>query len=400
MGKPGFPEGHRYARPVLSTVKEELRRSLRRLGAPRSGNDAPAPHRAPPGELDEAFLHRIYRELLDRPADPPGLAHWGRFLSDGGQRADVVLALATSDEYTNRLVRRHFVLPDLKGLRPDHFRVLPALTGGGEVAVYTAETPADFDWVENAILDNGYYDRPGIWGFSIDPDKQLMAEMLTAFGADRALDLGCANGPVMRCLYDLGAYAEGVEISQAAIRRAFPEIAERIHCGDLLAMDLEPYDLVYGLDIFEHFNPNRLGEYLTKLAALVRDDGFVYANVPAFGEDPQFGTVFDLFLETWVRDRADGRNFSMLQVDDDGYPMHGHLVWAATEWWQSRFEAVGFRREPEIERALHDTYDAALEQISLARKAYYVFSKQAPAAAVDSVVDRVRSRPAALLAGA
>ena len=80
--------------------------------------------------------------------------------------------------------------------------------------------------------------------------------------------------------------------SSAASRRP-----DRIHQGDLLTLPLAgPFDLVYGLDIFEHLNPNRLDDYLARVAALLADGGYLYAALPAFGDDPVFGLVFPMYL--------------------------------------------------------------------------------------------------------
>jgi hypothetical protein len=335
-----------------------------------------------PGTHDQAeFIQRIYQELLGRPADPSGLEHCTNLLEAGADQVDVMLEIVRSEEYEHRVVRSHMVLPDLTTLRPDRYRQVAPIgsdPAGALVPVFVAEKPEDFDWLEGAILEFDYYERPGIWTLGVDQDKRLMAELLATFQSRRALDLGCAGGAVMECLDDLGIYAEGLEISRAAIRRAQPHIAARIHCADLLEADLAPYDLVFGLDIFEHFNPNRLGTYLKRIAELVADGGFLFANIPAFGDDPVFGEVFDIFLDEWREAARLGRPFSLLQVDDDGYPLHGHLVWAASQWWQQQFEQVGLRRETELERQLHERFDTAIENVSLARKSFYVFSKREP----------------------
>jgi 2-polyprenyl-3-methyl-5-hydroxy-6-metoxy-1,4-benzoquinol methylase len=328
---------------------------------------------------DTAFVERVYRELLLRPPDPTGLAWNLQRLDAGADRLDVVLDLVNSEEYQHQVVRRHVTLPDLKVLRPDRYRLEPkagkAPDADDGVPVFVAQDPSDLDWLEDRILEFGYYERPGIWTLGVDEDKRLMADLLASLDPTRALELGCASGAVIQCLDDAGIYAEGVEISRSAIRRARPDVAERIHCGDLLGLDLERYDLVYGLDIFEHFNPNRLGEYLTAIADLVADGGLLFANIPAFGTDPVFGEIFDLFLDEWREADRAGRPFSLLQVDDEGYPMHGHLIWATSAWWQEQFEQVGLRREIETERMLHRRFDADLERISIARKSFLVFSK-------------------------
>jgi hypothetical protein len=79
------------------------------------------------------------------------------------------------------------------------------------------------------------------------------------------------------------------------------------------------------------------------------------------------------------------RLFRHIEVDDKGYPVLGHLVWAGSEWWEERFAAAGLHREPDVERALHRRFDAELEETS-ARKAFYVFSRDADAPRVQEII--------------
>jgi hypothetical protein len=265
-------------------------------------------------------------------------------------------------------------------------------TTGQPILVFEAAGPADYDWLEAQIVQNGYYERPGVWNFGVDVDKRVMAEIVASFDPERALELGCAAGAVIECLEDLGVRAEGIEISAMAIARASSSVRSRIHTGDLLALDLPTsYDVVFGLDVFEHLNPNRIDAYAEHLAAITRAGGYLFCNIPAFGPDPIFGTVFPLYLDRWRREAEAGRHFSTLHVDDLGYPLHGHLIWADTTWWARRFEAQGFGREVEIERALHRKYDVYMDKRSRARKAYYVFSKQIDVATSRSVVERIEA---------
>ena len=227
----------------------------------------------------------------------------------------------------------------------------------------------------------------------------MVAEILAAFAPARALELGCAAGAVLQCLLDYGVAAEGVEISEMAIARAPESVRPRIHQGDLLSLDLSRpagsaderrgYDLIFGLDVFEHLNPNRLDAYIVRLAELVEAGGFVFCNIPAFGDDPVFGTVFPPYLERWEQDAAAGRPFSTLHVDDLGYPIHGHLTWADATWWRECFERRGFRREIEIERALHAKYDRHMKLRSPARCAYFVFAKGEPGSRREDVIRQI-----------
>ena len=139
-------------------------------------------------------------------------------------------------------------------------------TNASNISAFQARSATDFDWLEDAILGNNYYEHPGVWVLGADADKRVVAEMLASFGALRTLELGCASGAVLDCLEQLGVTAEGVEISSMAIERASPSTRARIHHGDLLTLDLPgEYDLLFGLDVFEHLNPNRLNRYVDRI---------------------------------------------------------------------------------------------------------------------------------------
>lgn len=323
----------------------------------------------------DAILDRVYRRLLQREPDPIGRASYGAALRSGLDAADVAFSLVESEEYVNRLLRRHTHLPNLRARRPDRFETVP-VAGGAAMDVFRVETPEDVDWLEEQVLSNGYYETPGIWSFALDWDKRAMAEILSGFAPRRALELGCSNGSVLKGLHDLGYRAEGVEISALALEKAHPEVKERIHLGDVLTLPLaRDHDLVFGLDVFEHLNPNRLGVYLGRLFDLLADGGYLFANIPAHGKDPVFGERFGYHLPVWRRDAEAGRSFSLLPVDANGYPTHGHLVVADWAWWTARFTERGFVRETEIERAIHERYDPLLEANTPARTPFFVFSR-------------------------
>ena len=140
-------------------------------------------------------------------------------------------------------------------------------------------------------------------------------------------------------------------ISAFSSTRKLKDLASNPRCAVLIELP-SAYDMVFGLDVFEHLNPNRLDAYVRRIAEITRDGGFLFCNIPAFGKDPVFGTLFPLYVDGWEQDAAAGRPFSTLHVDDEGYPIHGHLVWADARWWVQRFEAAGFGRLPQIERWL------------------------------------------------
>jgi len=349
---------------------------------------------------DSAFIETAYYEILGRPPDAAGLSHYRHALKDGMGRTAVLLEIIRSAEFLAQLEKKAAsqALPDLRETRTDRYRRTTDRTNGKGITVFDAESASDFDWLEAAIIDGGYYEKPGVWTLDVDADKRLVAEMIAAFAPQRPLELGCAAGAVLECLDDHGITAEGVEISSMAIARASERVRARIHQGDLRTLDLpRDYDMVFGLDVFEHLNPNRMHEYLSCIERITTAEAYLFCNIPAFGKDPVFGTVFPLYIDGWSDDAARHRPFRRIHVDERGYPMHGHLTWADWEWWVQQFAAHGFRRETEIERAFHEKYDAYMTRETPARCSYFVFSKSAGTPQRERIIQRVRGTRSGVL---
>ncbi|MBN2408286.1 MAG: methyltransferase domain-containing protein [Candidatus Aminicenantes bacterium] len=346
---------------------------------------------------DEAFLDHIYKKLLGREPDPAGRAHQLKFLRAGNSRAALVLNITEAPEFIFKIVKdnihAYIELLPIKDERPDRYEILSDRGGGEKTWIFRVREEGDFDWLERKILENGYYERPGVWSFLIDEDKRMLAEIASEFGPRSVLDIGCANGAVLKCLLDDGIRGEGVEISRMALDKAIPEVRDRIHCGDILDLRLAgSYDLVLGLDIFEHLNPRRLTHYIEEIFRLIGDGGYLFANIPAYGKDPAFGEIFPVAYREWDDDIAAGRCFRAIPVDSYGYPKNGHLIGAATEWWVMQFERCGFRRETDVEKALHEKFDAAMDRVSPARRAFYVFSRSSDRSKSAGIVAKMSSR--------
>ncbi len=330
-------------------------------------------------QSDTAFIESAFREILGRQADLDGLNHYKQVLREGLGRTAVLLNIMRSEEFTSKLrpqATHDSSLPSLRAMRPEAYVDTINRSNGRAMSVYVARTAADFDWLERAIIEHGYYEKPGVWNLGIDSDKRVIAEIVASFQPRRAIELGCAAGAVLQCLDDLGVRAEGIEISAMAREKAPPNVRERIHHGDLLTLDLTPdYDLLFGLDIFEHLNPNKLEAYLARIAQTTTPDAKLFCNIPAFGHDAMFDTVFPLYVDGWDAEAAKGSVFSKLEVDSLGYPIHGHLTWADARWWTAQFEKAGFSRDLDLERQIHQKYDDYFEKRAPARKPFFVFGK-------------------------
>jgi hypothetical protein len=344
---------------------------------------------------DTEFVDLAFRDVLGRDADQGGLEFYRGVLRQGVRRTAILLDIMRSEEFTRTLTAGvSSSRPNLVVQRPERYRRTVDRSSGQSVLVFNVESSADVDWLETAIINNGYYEEPGVWVLDVDFDKRLVAEMIAAFAPATALELGCAAGAVLTCLEEVGVAAEGVEISSMAIAKATDSVRPRIHQGDLLTLEMrKDYDVLFGLDIFEHLNPNKLAAYLARMAEITRDDAYLFCNIPAFGHDPVFGTVFPFYLDGWEHDAAAGRPFTSLHVDDLGYPIHGHLAWADAAWWNRRFEQAGFTRDVEVERAFHRKYDGYMEKRSPARRAYFVFGKKDSVKRRADVVRRITSAP-------
>ena len=348
---------------------------------------------------DTEFVDRAFREILGRDADQGGLEFYRRVLRQGRGRTSVLLDIMRSDEFRNTLARpAPSALPNLVVQRPERYRRTIDGSNGQSILVFNVASPSDLDWLERAILDHGYYEAPGVWVLDVDFDKRLVAEMLSAFAPAAVLELGCASGAVLTCLDEAGVPgSEGVEISAMAIARAADDVRPRIHHGDLLSLPLpKRYDLLFGLDVFEHLNPNKLDDYIRRIAEVTADDAFLFCNIPAFGHDAVFGTVFPFYVDGWRDDAAAGRALKAIHVDDLGYPIHGHLAWGDAAWWTRQFEKAGFTRDEEMERAFHRKYDAYMEKRSPARRAFFVFGKTASSGRRAHVLQRIAT-PSRLL---
>jgi len=348
---------------------------------------------------DREFVDQAFRDILGRDADQGGLQFYLGVLRQGVRRTAVLLEIMRSEEFRRTLApAAPSSLPNLVLQRPERYRRAIDRGSSQSILVFDAASPADIDWLESAIITHGYYEAPGVWVLEVDFDKKLVAEMMASFAPAAALELGTASGAVLECLDDLGIAAEGVEISAMAIAKAADRVRARIHHGDLLALNLpQAYDLVFGLDVFEHLNPNKLDAYIARMAQITRDDAFLFCNIPAFGEDAVFGTVFPFYVDGWEgQAKSGGGLLHTLHVEETGYPIHGHLTWATAPWWVSRFEAAGFTREVEIERAFHHKYDGYMRKRTPARCAYFVFGKKESARRRADVLARIAA-PSSLL---
>lgn len=343
----------------------------------------------------------LYRAILERPADSGGLHNLTRHLEAGNPIEDVAKIMLSSSEFSLNTMKRLIPsreLPNLLALHPERFEREPA-ANGVEVLLFKADSDADFAFLEDAISRYRYYDAPGVWSAKIGIDQQITAAIVQGLGATSCLELGCFTGAVISLLEVAGLDVTGLDVSHLAFVLAYPNIKQHMVFGDLLSAPLtRRYDAVLAMDILEHLNPVKFDAYLDTIAALVADNGYFYLNAPMFGVDDVFGEVFGTYVTQWQLS-GDTAYWRRLDCEPDGWPKHGHLVWASPVWWERQFAARGMVRDRAIERALHDRL-APFFADSPARKCLFVLKHEgntnAPAqviSAIQSALDTVPNLP-------
>ena len=375
-----------------------LRGKLRGMATPRGAKSGRSASEPGPALLfdeksldDAAFLEECYLFFLQRPADPDGLEHFSHLLSAGAPRAEAVRQIMASDEFKS-LQARHIPpsLPSLREMRPEKYVVRYHRQTNQEMLFFRVESRDDFDWLEEQILGEGYYDNLSVWETGVDEDKRNLAEMAGCFKPAACLEIGCFTGPVLLLLQEAGVRAEGVEVSHLALAMAHRKVRQFIHFGALKELNLPPeYDLLLGMDVFEHLNPNRLNDYLAECRRLLGGGGYLFTNIPAYGHDPVYGPAHGFALDEWEQQAARDENFSLIQVDGQGWPVSGHLIWADWKWWQGAFEAKGFKRETGLEKALHQRFDGFIDEKAPARRSFFVFSVGNPAKDAGELISQM-----------
>jgi SAM-dependent methyltransferase len=259
--------------------------------------------------------------------------------------------------------------------RPDRY------ARSGEFLVFNAAEDSDFDWLEQHILTDGYYEQPGPWGYGVDKDKTVLASLVAALGAREMLEVGCGDGGTLVCAEHLGVKASGLDISAYSRARARRSVRDKIRIGDLLDVDLPRTSLLCAFDLVEHISPNRIDAFMDRVHGLLEDGGLAVFNTPAYGDDPVFGLVHGYWMAEWRGEQNENRLWRHIPCYETGFPLMGHLIWADWRWWTGLFERHGLRRLEAVERQLHAKFDAAMSY-SEARKSYFVLGQKVDEARV------------------
>ena len=108
----------------------------------------------------------------------------------------------------------------------------------------------------------------------------------------RGLYIGCGNGRNLVPLLDAGLDLTGLDISREAItqlRARRPDRAGQLIVGDLSALPRDArFDLVIGIQVFQHGRRAQAARHLADAAGRVRPGGLLCVRVNAAGTDVEY----------------------------------------------------------------------------------------------------------------
>jgi SAM-dependent methyltransferase len=328
--------------------------------------------------LNEDFVRTVYKSILHREPDADSFSHFVNGLNFGNiSQSEVIKAVAGSPD--NWVVASHNIfgkhnLPNLASKYSCRYASIPRAAGQGDIKVFVVDEDSDFDWIENHIYSDGYYEAIGEWILIPHEAFSIIANQICDLGGKSVLEIGCSSGHVIKSLLDRGKDANGVEVSHLSMALAAFEVRSRIYFGDLISLNInKKYDIIVGMDVFEHLNPMKIDRYIERCNQLLNPHGILYINSPMFGQDRNFGEIFSFYIEAWY-DSRDGL-FRQIEVDERGWPRGGHLIWARPDWWEAQFRRHGMLRDEHAETMLHSKYASYFAQAP-ARKSLMVLRKQ------------------------
>jgi SAM-dependent methyltransferase len=109
-----------------------------------------------------------------------------------------------------------------------------------------------------------------------------------SFGVESGLYIGCGNGRNYIPLVNAGLDLVGIDISAAAIaqlRERAPNRTNRLLCADLEGLTAGAYDLVIGIQVFQHGDRAQAHAHIRSAQRRIARGGLMAVRVNAVGTD-------------------------------------------------------------------------------------------------------------------
>ncbi|MGA9858841.1 MAG: class I SAM-dependent methyltransferase [Solirubrobacteraceae bacterium] len=165
---------------------------------------------------------------------------------------------------------------------------------------------------------------------------------------DRVLDLGCGAGDLTADLASTGAHVLGIDVAEAALRRArrrHPELDfRRAEIGEALPIEEQSCDVVWASEVIEHVADTE--HWLREVRRVLAPGGRLLLTTPSHGRlrlavgglerySPPLGDHLHLYTARSLRDVLEIMEF----VDVDVHAAGGPPLWR-------RLLLAGARSEP------------------------------------------------------
>jgi len=191
--------------------------------------------------------------------------------------------------------------------------------------------------------------------------QTLRADASVGMGA--GLYVGCGNGRNYLPLVDAGFEILGLDVSPEAINRVAerrPALgAQRLVCADFRDFTPTPprFDYVIAIQVFQHGGDADVGDYFSKVAALLRPGGLLFLRVNSAGtqvyhahtvvernarggftirydEGPKQGLLIHFYSESELQDRL-GRTFVPVMVPHEDVTVRAAPKTGSWAQWES-----------------------------------------------------------------
>jgi Methyltransferase domain len=151
----------------------------------------------------------------------------------------------------------------------------------------------------------------------------MATAIATVFQPSRVLEIGCAAGPIVKHLHDLGIDAHGIDISEWAVANRFHSNVIQASADDLPYLD-NSFDVVFSAHAIEHL-PDAVAEgAFAEMSRVAR--GHQFHMLPLIGIPPYDGPL--------------EKSLANLRSDPTHNLLHDR------RWWLEQWSRVGWRLVP------------------------------------------------------
>ncbi len=211
------------------------------------------------------------------------------------------------------------------------------------------------DWNRRADEDAYYYVAFGrrgqedeeFFATAADTVRSLVTELKRLKARDRALEIGCGPGRLLRPMARHFAEIDGVDVSDEMIRIAREQLRgvpnARAHLGsgaDLALFADETFDFVYSYAVFQHI-PSRevVFGYLREARRVLKPGGILRCQLNGL---PPHAQQYD----TWSGVRITPEEIRAFTREEDFQLLALEQIWTQYMWMTCRKAEAGWRDQP------------------------------------------------------